>query len=179
MNSKYRRDYLRVWRIFINFTAVKSKLLFMIECIAENLCAFWLVITVLCLIVELCTGGFFIVCFAFGALCGALATLFGGFYLQLAVFVIFTAIGIFLVRPLALNYLNGRSGDRRLSNADALIGRTGIVSQTIEHMGYGRVAIDGDDWKARTDNGDEIKKGERVIVTGRESIILTVTKTYR
>ena len=62
----------------------------------------------------------------------------------------------------------------RASNADALIGRIGKVSEGIKENGYGRVALDGDDWKAVSSDGKEITKGENVKIVGRESIIITV-----
>ena len=41
----------------------------------------------------------------------------------------------------------------------------------------GRVAIDGDDWKAVADDKNEIiEKGQKVIVTGVDSVILKVRK---
>ena len=58
------------------------------------------------------------------------------------------------------------------SNADAIIGRKAKVSQDIPANGYGRVAIDGDDWKATAST--DIKKGDTVTIVTRESIILTV-----
>ena len=60
-------------------------------------------------------------------------------------------------------------------NADAIIGRTGSVSQAIAANGYGRVALDGDDWKAQSADGQPIAAGTRVRIVGRESIIVTVT----
>jgi len=66
------------------------------------------------------------------------------------------------------------SGEERPSNADALMGREGIVSEKIEERGYGRVKIDGDDWKSVSADGEAIREGARVRVVGRESIILTV-----
>ena len=48
------------------------------------------------------------------------------------------------------------------------------TSETIEAEGYGRVAIDGDDWKAVSANGGRIEKGDNVKVVGRDSIIITV-----
>lgn len=132
---------------------------------------------VVCLILELFSGDFFIMSFAIGGLFAALSTMVGGLYVQLSVFVFFTLISIFLIRPVALNWLH-RGEDKRVSNADALMGRIGTVSDTIMLGGYGRVAIDGDDWKAEASaatNGD-IPKGSKVKVIGRESIILTVEK---
>ena len=64
----------------------------------------------------------------------------------------------------------------RLSNGDAIMGRIGRVSQAVEAGGYGRVAIDGDDWKAESIDGMPIEKGCNVKVISRESIIITVER---
>lgn len=147
----------------------------MIEYFSANMWQVWAVVAVLGLILELSSGDFFIICFAIGACGAAVASLFCGFYVQLVVFGIITALSIFQVRPFALRYLHrGESG--RLSNADALMGRLGRVTETIEAKGFGRVAIDGDDWKAVSADEEEIPAGTRVRVVGRESIIITVEK---
>ena len=93
----------------------------------------------------------------------------------LIVLAICSLLSIYFIRPVALRYLH-RNDENRVSNADALMGRIGHVSQTIEAGDYGRVAIDGDDWKAVAANGERIEKGEKVKVVGRESIIITVEK---
>lgn len=147
----------------------------MISYIGSNLWQVWALVFVVCLIAELFSGGFFIICFAIGGFFAALCSLVGGVYAQLGVFVAATAVSVFVVRPFALRYLHkGDAG--RPSNADALSGRIGVVSQRIEPGGYGRVAIDGDDWKAQCAPGvsGAIEQGERVRVVGRESIILSV-----
>ena len=147
----------------------------MIEYIANNLWQFWAVICMFCLILELFSGDFFLMCFAIGALVTALVSLLGtGFYVQLVIFVMVAVLSIFFVRPFALKYLHSAEG--RLSNAEALIGRVGRVSTTIVEHGYGRVAIDGDDWKALSINGEEIAQGEKVRVVSMDSIIITVEK---
>lgn len=147
-----------------------------ISYISENLWQLWAVVAVACMIVELFTVGFFIACFAVGAVFALIASFFCGIYGQLAVFVVFSAISIFMVRPVALRYLHRNDRDCR-TNADALTGMTGVVSQAIEAGGYGRVIVGGDDWKAESDNGEAIAEGTRVKVVGRESIIIKVTKT--
>ena len=38
--------------------------------IAENLWLFWTIVAVVCLVLEMTSGDFFITCFAVGALCG-------------------------------------------------------------------------------------------------------------
>ena len=70
-----------------------------------------------------------------------------------------------------------RGADDRKSNADALIGQIGEVSQTIIAGDYGRVKLDGDDWKAEAPTSTEnIEVGTKVKVVGRESIILKVER---
>ncbi len=148
----------------------------MIGYFAANLWQMWILIAVVCLILELTNGDFYIMCFAIGA---ALTTIFSltgiGFYVQLVIFVICSVLCIFFVRPVALKYLHGKHHER-LSNADALIGQIGRVSETIVEGGFGRVAVDGDDWKAVSQDGSCLEKGEKVRIVGRESIIITVEK---
>ena len=98
-----------------------------------------------------------------------------GFYGQLAVFVIASVLSIFFIRPPLLKRIHGKRRERP-SNADALMGRIGRVSEAIEQNGYGRVAIDGDDWKAVSSDGSYIPLGQNVRVVGRESIIIEVEK---
>ena len=147
----------------------------MIEYLSEHLWQMWAVIAVLCLILELTAGDFFILCFSIGAAFAAMSAAFGaGFYVQLAVFAVFTLVSLFLVRPFALRYLH-RNDENRVSNADALLGRHGKVVETIEADGFGRVQIDGDVWKAVT-KGETIPVGTTVLVVDRESTIITVEK---
>ena len=48
------------------------------------------------------------------------------------------------------------------------------MSQTIPAGGYGRVKLDGDDWKAMSTDSDPLEVGMRVRIVGRESVIVTV-----
>ena len=146
----------------------------MIDYFASHLWQLWALVSFICLILELTNGDFFIMCFAIGGVCAAIASALGvGFYGGLLVFAICSVLSLWLVRPTALKYLH-KNADERVSNADALMGRIGRVSETIEAEGYGRVAIDGDDWKAVSANGGRIEKGSNVKVVGRDSIIITV-----
>lgn len=145
----------------------------MIEYLLANMWQVWAVIAVLGLILELSSGDFFIICFAIGA-CGAAAVSpFTGFYTQLVVFGLITSLSIYQVRPFALRFLH-KNEPKRVSNADALLGRIGRVTKAIEGHDYGRVAIDGDDWKAKSTDGRTLSVGTRVKVVDRESIIITV-----
>ena len=145
----------------------------MIEYLANNMWQVWAVVAVLGLILELSSGDFFIMCFAIGACGAAIVSPFANIYVQLAVFVVITAISIFVVRPFALRYLH-KADEDRVSNVDAMIGQVGRVSETIQPGGYGRVAIGGDDWKAVSASDAESPVGTRVRVVKVESIIITV-----
>lgn len=148
----------------------------MIDYFSAHLWQLWALVSIACLILELSNGDFFIMCFAIGAAVSAVISAVGlGFYGQLLVFAVCSVLCIFFVRPFALRYIHANRHER-LSNADALIGQTGRVSQTIEKDGFGRVAIDGDDWKAQSAGGQAIAQGAKVKVVGRESIIITVEK---
>lgn len=146
----------------------------MIEYFAQHLWQVWAVVAVICLILEMTAGDFFIICFSIGAFFTALAAVCGlGFYLQLLVFAVFTLISLFWVRPFAQRYLH-KGEDNRVSNADALMGRQGRVVETVKADGFGRVQIDGDIWKAVTNGPVDIPEGSNVRVIGRESTIITV-----
>lgn len=148
----------------------------MIDYFAVNLWQMWALVAVVCLILELTNGDFFIMCFAIGGACSAILSAFGiSFYAGLAVFAVTSVLSIFFVRPTMLKYLH-KNEDSRVSNADAIIGRIGRVSESIEKNGYGRVAIDGDDWKAVSKDGEAIEKDTNVKVVGRDSIIITVIR---
>jgi membrane protein implicated in regulation of membrane protease activity len=146
----------------------------MIEYLAQHLWQMWAVVAVICLIMELMAGDFFIICFSIGSVFAAItAALGGGIYLQLLMFAIFTLISLFWVRPFAQRYLH-KGEDLRVSNADALIDRQGRVIETVKADGFGRVQIDGDIWKAVTNEPQDIPEGKNVRVVGRESTIITV-----
>ena len=146
----------------------------MIEYLAQHLWQMWAVIAVVCLILELTAGDFFIICFSIGAVFAAImAAVGGGIYLQLLMFAVFTLISLFWFRPFAQRYLH-KSEDNRVSNADALLGRQGRVVETVKADGFGRVQIDGDIWKAVTNETQDIPEGANVRVIGRESTIITV-----
>ena len=147
------------------------------EWIAENAWVIWAVAAVLCVILELMSGGLVLLCFAVGAACAAIVSPFTGIAGQLAVFVVATIISLAVVKK----YLARRRGvddnpAGRASNADALIGRRGKVDSDIRPGDFGWVAIDGDIWKSKLADGitEDIPKGAQVEVIARDSIILTV-----
>ena len=144
----------------------------MIEYLLANLWQAWAVIAFLCLILELTSGDFFIICFSIGGVFAVIAAALGlNIYWQLFIFAMFSLLSIFFVRPVALRWFH-KNEPNKPTNADALLGRTGRVTEPIskDHSGY--VQIDGDLWKAVS--SETIKTGTTVRVIGRESTIITV-----
>ncbi|MBR4566012.1 MAG: NfeD family protein [Prevotella sp.] len=145
----------------------------MIEYLLANMWQVWAVLAVLGLILELTSGDFFIMCLAIGAAGAAITAPFANLYWQIGVFAIVSLFSLFQVRPFVLRYLHNNE-EKRVSNADALLGRKGRVSETIPAGGFGYVAIDGDQWRAVAANDEEIAEGTRVKIVSRESTIVTV-----
>ena len=139
----------------------------------------WLIAAIILVIIELLTAGFGVICFAIGALFSALVAYFTPNILwQLLVFAAVSLLTFIFLRPVLIKLLERKTKEVK-TNADALIGKIGVVSETIDaDKNTGRVAIDGDDWKAVTADGSIINKGEKVKVVSRDSIILTVTADF-
>lgn len=148
----------------------------MIDYLLSNLWALWACISVACLMLELTSGDCFLICIAIGSAATALvAALGGGIYVQLIVASIVSLFCLFAIRPKLLKKLH-EGEDKRVSNADAMLNKEGVVTQDIPEHGFGRVATGGDDWKAKSADGQPLCKGQRVKITAIESIIITVTK---
>jgi len=146
----------------------------MVDYIMQHLWQMWAAVALICLILELTAGDFFIICFAIGAIPAAVVAALGaGTYYQIVVFVVVTLVSLFYVRPFAKRYLH-KGEDKRISNADALLGRQGRVVESVKAGGFGRVQIDGDIWKAVTKGDADIPEGANVVVVDRASTIITV-----
>lgn len=148
----------------------------MIDYLSSNLWLVWTLICILALILEVSSGTFYLMCFAVGAACSIITSLFPTpLWVQVLVFAVASAVCVFCVRPFVVKYVHP-GHDNRVSNADALIGRTGTVIEPITPEKAGYVKVDGDEWRAVTDDGEIIPKGEEVVIRKRDSIIVTVTK---
>lgn len=146
----------------------------MIEYFLANMWQVWAVVAIVCLILELSSGDFFIICLSIGAVFAVVAAAIGlNVYWQLLVFAVFSLLSVIFVRPIALRYLH-KNEPNKPSNADALIGRIGRVKEPISSGGNGYVQIDGDLWKATSTAAADIPVGTSVRVVGRESTIITV-----
>ncbi len=91
---------------------------------------------------------------------------------QILLFAVGMALTYFLIKPLMNKY--GYKEPLR-TNRDALLGKTGKVTEEINPEAHtGRVAIDGDNWKAVSKENQTIPRGTTVEVVDIDSIILFV-----
>jgi len=137
----------------------------------------WILLGILFFIIEIFTPAFVSACLGIGFILGGLASAIGlNHTWQLIFFSIGTAASFFLVRPLILK-IGYKDSENVKTNADSLLGKIGKVVENIDsELGTGYVAVDGDNWKAVSADESLIKKGEKVEIISRESIIVTVKK---
>ncbi len=135
----------------------------------------WLIIAILLVILEICTAAFGSICFAIGAAVAAIAAGLGaGLTWQILIFVVVSMLTFIFLRPFMLKFLDRKSKDVK-TNADALVGKRAVVSERIDASQLtGRVSVDGDDWKAVSEDGSVLEKGTPVEIVKLDSIILTV-----
>lgn len=139
---------------------------------------YWIIAALVLFIIEIMTSGFAIACLSVGCLLAAVGSAFElSLAWQIGLFALGSFLAFIFIRPLVLKLMNKNANKNNITtNTDNLIGRRAIVSAKIENDGYGRVKIDGDDWKARMEDDGEAEVGEKVTIVSQESVILTVKK---
>jgi membrane protein implicated in regulation of membrane protease activity len=135
----------------------------------------WLIAGLMAFVAEMVIPGFLVACLGVGCLASSLAALLGaGLSWQLIAFSIATMVSLFTIRPLMLKYAY-RKSDGEATNVAAIVGKVGMVLETIERLsGKGRVKVGGEDWKAVSAGGETILKDREVRVTNIEGVTLTV-----
>ncbi|MBD3168348.1 MAG: NfeD family protein [candidate division Zixibacteria bacterium] len=138
----------------------------------------WVIIGILLIIVEIFTAGFLIINFGIGAIGAGIAAMLGlGIKTQIAVFAVVSLVLFIVSRKLASRYLSkDRPGSK--TNVDALVGKIGVVTVMIRGTTTrGGVKVSGEDWSAIGELEEDIKVGDRVVVTGIDGNKLIVKKT--
>lgn len=135
----------------------------------------WLLILLVCIIIEFVTMGLTTVWFAGGALVAILmAALNLPPVVQVVVFLAVSILLLIFTRPIAVKYFNK---DRIRTNAESMIGRQAIVISEINNLeGIGQVTVNGMEWSARSLDESQIAVGEVVIVRAIHGVKLIVEK---
>jgi membrane protein implicated in regulation of membrane protease activity len=110
---------------------------------------FWLWLTLVLLIVEILTTGFFIGAFAPASLAAAGAAALGlSVNAQLVVFSAVALVAVIWLRPIVVKHMTPTTLP---TNTDALVGQTGTVVDTVPAGGNGRVRLSNEEWRATSD----------------------------
>ena len=135
---------------------------------------YWLIAAAIFLLIEIMTMSLASIWFVGGALAGALLSyLQMSVFVQVAGFIVVTALMLAIIMPLAKTSLTRKKHD---TNIDSLIGATGLVIQEIDNLkAVGQVNLQGQIWTARSFSDDIIlKEGQQVIVQGIAGVKLIV-----
>ena len=135
---------------------------------------FWLVLLLICIIVEFVSLGLTTIWFAGGALVAILAAvLHAPAILQVVLFFAVSILLLIFTRPIAVRYFNK---DRIRTNVESLIGTQAIVISEINNLeGIGQVTVGGQEWTARSrDENLVIPVGTVVIVCAISGVKLIV-----
>lgn len=134
----------------------------------------WLVLLIVCLVVEALTMGLATIWFAGGALVALLVSaIHAPIWLQVVLFLAVSLLLLFYTRPIAKKFFN-RNVTK--TNVDSVIGKNAIVVEAIDNLqGKGRVALAGQEWTARSveENG-KIAEGAIVEVEAVSGVKLMV-----
>ena len=136
--------------------------------------ALWLVLLVVCLVIEIATMGLTTIWFAAGAVVATLlALVHAPFWLQLIAFLLVSIVMLIFTRPVAVKYFNR---DRVRTNVESMIGKEAIVVYEVDNLqGLGRVIVGGQEWSARsTQNDIKIPVGAVGIVKAIDGVKLII-----
>jgi len=130
----------------------------------------WIILAAICFVGEMITSGFFLLWFGVGAAVAAVLTYFGfAPTTQLVAFVVVSGVLVVVSRPIAKRITKEPP---KKAVSDRLIGKKGIVIEDISPDASGMVKIEGDTWRAISDQ--KIYSGECIIVKGIEGVKLVV-----
>ena len=136
----------------------------------------WVVLVIICILVELATVGLTAIWFAAGALVSLAAAALGAN--PIVQIILFLAVSIVLLaatRPWAKKYINSRT---QSTNADSLIGQTIQIKERVSNMDQtGMAVVHGQEWTVRTRNDNEIiEPGAKAKILAISGVKLIVAK---
>ena len=132
----------------------------------------WLIVLVAMLVIEMATLSLTTIWFAGGALVAIIASMFGAkISLQVFIFLAVSLLILFLLRPSAVKYFNGK---RTKTNVSSLIGLEAKVLETVDNDNMtGKAVVNGQEWTARAVKDDMIiEKGEKASIVDIKGVKL-------
>ena len=134
---------------------------------------FWIVLLVVLIVVEAVTAQLVTIWFAAGAAAALIAERCGlEQWVQWIIFIAVSVVALIATRPLVKK---ATKSTIEPTNADRCIGQIAVVTEDIVNIdGKGQVQVGGTVWTARSADGTNFKKGERVTVEKIEGVKLIV-----
>ena len=121
----------------------------------------WVVVAVVCAVLEIVTPSFFIGWFGVGAIAGALTSILRvGLAGQVFVFLAVSLGLVLSTRKIASKWT--RQDAHTKTNIDAIVGKTAVVTKEIPANDRGLVKVGGEVWSAESVDGRAIPQGVSV-----------------
>lgn len=133
----------------------------------------WLIIGILSVVIDIVTSAFLFVWFAVGTIAAIIANLLGySFTIQLVTFIIVSILFIVVGYPLVKNTIK-KTVTKTPTTEEGYIGRELLIEEDVTEKA--NIKIDGIYWTVKNE-GEMIRKGDKVKITGIEGNKLTIKK---
>ncbi|MDF2537888.1 MAG: putative rane protein [Herbinix sp.] len=135
---------------------------------------YWLIVLAVLIFIEIITLGLTTIWFAGGALVAFIVSLFfDNLLVEVIIFLIVSLVLLYFTRPVIVKYFNPK---RVKTNYEGVIGKEAMVLITIDNINAtGQVLVDGQEWSAKSLDGNMIEKGSKVKIQGISGVKLIVT----
>ena len=135
---------------------------------------FWFLLGLALLLLELIVPGLVLIFFGLGAWITALVCLIGdpGIDLQIIIFSTASVLSLILLRRMLKNKFFKESWASPATLEEEFLNKEAIALTSFKQGAKGKVEFKGTSWIASAE--EDIVKGQTVIITGKESIVLIV-----
>lgn len=138
----------------------------------------WLILTFVCVVLEIVTYGIFFVLFAVGTLAAFIVAMFTqSIAIQVVIFAVVTVLCLLFLRPVVRKWLGlGKYGKGRSvpDYIEQYQGKEGIVTKAIVKDDKGEVKIGTEVWTACAKDGESIQTGAKVSIVRIEGVTAIV-----
>src|ERR1041384_4327735 len=138
----------------------------------------WFLLAIGLFVGEMFTAGFWLACLAVGAAVAGIVGLIPGlgFVAQGITFAVSSVVSMAGLRPRLMRLLQLGPGSELRTGVDALLGKTGTVTERIAPGRPGRVKVDGEDWRGASSDAAVLEPGTQVTVIQVDGTTLMVEK---
>ena len=144
------------------------------EYLIANPWIIWLAVGIFFLIVELITSSLVSIWFVPSAIITCLLSfIIDSFWIQVAIFVVLSAVFMVVCRKIYDKHIKKPVDD--IDQNEKLLGKTATVTEDTNSI-TGRILVGDVYWKAVSESGETLPKGETVIIKSVNGTTLTINK---